>query len=54
MGGLFGLSFFVAIGLITATILEALHRVASDLIDANQRLVASEADKDLLLREPVW
>jgi two-component sensor histidine kinase len=47
----FGLSFFVAIGLITATILEALHRVAADLIEANQLLVASEADKDLLLRE---
>src|SRR4051812_45913879 len=51
MEDIFGLSFFVAIGLITATILEALHRVASDLIDANERLVASEADKDLLLRE---
>jgi two-component system, sensor histidine kinase PdtaS len=51
MEDLFGLSFFVAIGLITATILEALHRVASDLTDANERLVASEADKDLLLRE---
>jgi K+-sensing histidine kinase KdpD len=36
MGDIFGLSFFIAIGLITATILEALHRVASDLIDANQ------------------
>jgi two-component sensor histidine kinase len=51
MGDIFGLSFFIAIGLITATILEALHRVASDLIDANQQLMASEADKDLLLRE---
>jgi len=51
MGDIFGLSFFIAIGLITATILEALHRVASDLIDANQQLIASEADKDLLLRE---
>lgn len=51
MESIFGLSLFVAIGLITATLLEALHRVASDLIDANQRLVASETDKDLLLRE---
>jgi two-component system, sensor histidine kinase PdtaS len=46
-----GLSLFVAIGLITAGILEALHRVASDLTDANERLVASEGDKDLLLQE---
>src|SRR5215207_10411704 len=38
MGDIVGLSFFIAIGLITATILEALHRVASDLIDANQQL----------------
>jgi two-component sensor histidine kinase len=29
----------------------ALHRVASDLTKANERLVASEGDKDLLLQE---
>jgi two-component system, sensor histidine kinase PdtaS len=46
-----GLALFVAIGLITAAVLEALHTVASDLAKANARLVASEGDKDLLLRE---
>ena len=46
-----GLALFVAIGLTTAGILEALHRVASDLTRANERLVASEGDKDLLLQE---
>jgi two-component system, sensor histidine kinase PdtaS len=46
-----GLALFIAIGLITAGILEALHRVASDLTKANERLVASEGDKDLLLQE---
>ena len=46
-----GLSFFIAIGLITASILEALHKVASDLADANARLVAAESEKDLVLQE---
>ena len=46
-----GLSLFVAIGLITAGILEALHRVASDLVRANEGLLAFDRDKDLLLQE---
>lgn len=46
-----GLSLFVAIGLVTAAIIEALHRVASDLTKSNERLVATEGDKDLLLEE---
>lgn len=46
-----GLSVFIAIGLISAAILEALHKVAHDLADANERLVASEGEKDLLLQE---
>jgi signal transduction histidine kinase len=46
-----GFSLFLAIGLVTAAIIEALHRVARDLIKANKRLVASEGDKDLLLQE---
>jgi two-component sensor histidine kinase len=46
-----GLSIFIAIGLITASILEALHKVASDLADANARLVAAESEKDLVLQE---
>src|SRR5215207_1111544 len=46
-----GLSVFIAIGLISAAILEALHRVAHDLADANEMLVASEGEKDLLLQE---
>jgi two-component sensor histidine kinase len=48
---LFGMSVFIAIGLITATMFEALHRVAMDLATTNQRLVASEAEKDFLLQE---
>jgi two-component system, sensor histidine kinase PdtaS len=46
-----GLSVFIAIGLISASVLEALHRVAHDLADANEMLVASEGEKDLLLQE---
>jgi two-component sensor histidine kinase len=47
----FGLSIFIAIGLVTAAILEALHRVARDLADTNELLLQSEADKDLVLQE---
>jgi|RhiMethySRZTD1v2_1073278.scaffolds.fasta_scaffold15273_7 two-component sensor histidine kinase len=46
-----GISVFIAIGLISAAVLEALHRVARDLADANEMLVASEGEKDLLLQE---
>jgi two-component sensor histidine kinase len=46
-----GLAVFVAIGLVTAGIFEALHSVASDLARANERLSASESGKDLVLRE---
>lgn len=46
-----GLSVFIAIGLISAAILETLHKVAHDLADANEQLVASEGEKDLLLQE---
>jgi two-component sensor histidine kinase len=46
-----GISVFIAIGLISAAVLEALHRVAHDLADANEMLVASEGEKDLLLQE---
>jgi two-component sensor histidine kinase len=46
-----GLSVFIAIGLLSAAVLEALHKVAHDLADANDQLVASEGDKDLLLQE---
>jgi two-component system, sensor histidine kinase PdtaS len=45
------LSSFIAVGLLSAAVLEALHRVASDLVEANQKLVASESEKDLLLQE---
>jgi len=45
------LSSFIAVGLVSAAVLEALHRVASDLVEANQKLVASESEKDLLLQE---
>jgi two-component system, sensor histidine kinase PdtaS len=48
---LVALSLFVAIGLITAAVLEALHQVASDLAEANRRLIAAEHDKDILLQE---
>jgi two-component system, sensor histidine kinase PdtaS len=46
-----GLAFFIGIGLLTAAVLEALHRVAADLIEANERLIASEQEKDLLMQE---
>jgi two-component system, sensor histidine kinase PdtaS len=46
-----GLSVFVAIGLVSGAILEALHKVAHDLADANELLVASEGEKDLLMQE---
>ena len=46
-----GLAVFIAIGLISAAILEALHKVAHDLANANEMLTASEAEKDLLLQE---
>jgi two-component sensor histidine kinase len=46
-----GISVFIAIGLISAAVLEALHRVAHELADANELLVASEGEKDLLLQE---
>ncbi len=46
-----GLAVFVAIGLVSGAILEALHKVAHDLADANELLVASEGEKDLLLQE---
>ena len=42
---------FLVIGLATAAVVEALHRVASDLIEANQKLIASENEKDLLPEE---
>ena len=45
------LSSFIAVGLVSAAVLEALHRVASDLVEANQKLVASESEKDVLLQE---
>lgn len=46
-----GLSIFVAVGIITAGILETLHRIASDLISANRHLIVAEREKDLLLQE---
>jgi two-component sensor histidine kinase len=46
-----GLAVFVAIGLVSGAILEALHKVAHDLANANELLVASEGEKDLLLQE---
>jgi K+-sensing histidine kinase KdpD len=39
-----GLLIFIAIGLVTASILEALHKVASDLAVANAQLVAAERE----------
>jgi two-component system, sensor histidine kinase PdtaS len=48
---LLGLFFFVVIGLITAGIAEALHRVAADLTKANKRLIALEADRSVQLAE---
>ena len=48
---LLGLFFFVVIGLITAGISEALHRVAADLAQANKRLIAAEAEKSFQLAE---
>ena len=50
-GDLIALSFFMALGLAIAAVVEALHRVASDLVEANQKLTASEIEKDLLLEE---
>lgn len=48
---IFALSIFIAIGIVSAAILEALHKVAADLADANDRLIAAEGEKDLLLQE---
>ena len=48
---LLGLFFFVVIGLITAGIAEALHRVAADLTKANKGLIAAEAEKSVQLAE---
>ena len=50
-GDLIALSCFMALGLATAAIVEALHRVASSLLKTNQKLTASENEKDLLLEE---
>jgi two-component system, sensor histidine kinase PdtaS len=50
-GDVADLAVFVAIGILSATIFEALHRVASDLASANRRLLAAEGDKDMLLSE---
>jgi len=50
-GDLIALSCFMALGLAIAAVVEALHRVASDLAEANQKLTASENEKDLLLEE---
>jgi K+-sensing histidine kinase KdpD len=50
-GGLIALSCFMAIGLATAAVVEALHRVASNLVEANHKLIASENEKSLLLEE---
>ena len=46
-----GLSVFIAIGVMSAAILEALHRVAHELAEANDMLLAADGEKDLLLRE---
>jgi two-component sensor histidine kinase len=48
---LLGVFFFVVIGLITAGIAEALHRVAADLTKANKGLIAAEAEKSVQLAE---
>jgi two-component system, sensor histidine kinase PdtaS len=50
-GDLIALSCFMALGLAIAAVVEALHRVASDLVEANQKLTASENEKNLLLEE---
>jgi len=50
-GDLIALSCFTAIGLATAAVVEALHRVASNLVEANQKLIASENETSLLLEE---
>jgi len=39
------LSLFIAIGLLSGAVLEALHKVAHDLADANELLVASEGER---------
>ena len=46
-----GLVVYLAIGLTTASIIEALHSTLHDLTQANRRLAASEREKDLLLQE---
>jgi len=48
---IYGLSLFIAIGLATAGIIEALHTAVKQLSDANERLAAADRDKDLLLSE---
>lgn len=48
---LLGFSLFILIGLVTTAIIEALHVALSDLTQAHERLVASEQQKYLLLRE---
>jgi two-component system, sensor histidine kinase PdtaS len=47
----YGLSLFIAIGLATAGIIEALHTAVKELADANERLAAADREKDLLLSE---
>lgn len=46
-----GWALFVLIGLATAGLIEALHTTVHQLTRAHERLTASEAEKDLLLRE---
>jgi two-component sensor histidine kinase len=46
-----GLIFFLAIALVMASLIEALHSTVHDLTNANMRLAASEQEKDFLLHE---
>ncbi len=45
------LALFAGIGLITAILIEAMHKAVHKLHEANRKLVQSENAKDLLLRE---
>ena len=45
------LSLFILIGLLTAILIEELHRALRHATLANQKLAAAEEEKDLLLRE---
>src|SRR5207253_1510314 len=44
-------SIFIATGIVSASILEALHVAIEQLTKANRQLLSADSDKDLLLRE---